>query len=94
MCNREQCHVVSEEYRSRMAILEYAPPPWNDEDDMPLDMGDQRKIRITQLLQDCVAMRPCRRHGDSAKLKRMEAELILLLDAELIGLQRKAGRES
>jgi hypothetical protein len=86
--------LVTRKYRTRMAISEYTPPVWNDENEMPLATGDERKIRITELLQDCVAMRPCRRHGDSAKLKRMEAELTLLLDAELITLQRKAGRES
>jgi hypothetical protein len=39
-------------------------------------------------------MRPCRRHGDAALLQQLQGELMLLLDADLIGRQRKIGRPS
>jgi hypothetical protein len=74
MCDQEQDDVVLRKHRSRMAIPEYTSSVWNDEDDLPLDTGDQRKIQIAELLQDCVTMRPCRRHGDS-KRKRIRSEI-------------------
>jgi hypothetical protein len=69
-------------------------PVWNDDDEMPLSQGDQRKGRIAELLRAVAAMRPCRRHGDAALLTQLQAELMLLLDADLIQLHQKTGRPS
>ena len=67
---------------------------WDDADEMPLSQGDRRKIRIAELFAALVAMHPCRRHGDAGRLVQLQAELILLLDADLIRMQQTGGRPS
>jgi hypothetical protein len=76
-----------------MNISDYIEPAWND-DEMPLGEGDRRKTRIGELLKAVAAMRPCRRHGDHELLTQLQAELILLLDADLIQAQQTTGRAS
>jgi hypothetical protein len=77
-----------------MAIIEYADRAWDDTNDMPLSKGRQRKTRIAELLRALADMRPARRRDDSERFQRIEAELILLLDAELIRIHQKSARES
>jgi hypothetical protein len=64
--------------------IEYAENVWDDINEMPLSNGGQRKMRIAELLTALAAMRPARRRDDTARFARLESELILLLDAELI----------
>jgi hypothetical protein len=68
--------------------------PLDDTNDMPLSKGEQRKTRIAELLTALAGMRPARRRDDAARFKRLEAELILLLDAEVIRTHHKRRRES
>jgi hypothetical protein len=77
-----------------MAIIEYAERSWDDTNDMPLSKGEQRKIRIAELFKALGEMRPARRRDDPVRFKRIEAELILLLDAELIRTQQMSARGS
>jgi hypothetical protein len=77
-----------------MATIEYAEGAWDDTNDMPLSKGEQRKTRIAELLTALAGMRPARRRDDPARFSRLEAELILLLDAELIRTHQKRRHES
>jgi hypothetical protein len=77
-----------------MAIIEYAERAWDDTNDMPLSKGEERKTRIAELLKSLGDMRPARRRDDAARFKRIEAELVLLLDAELIRTHQMSARES
>jgi hypothetical protein len=93
LCNVGQRYVRAHTYRHRMAI-EYAAHAWDDTNDMPLSMDGQRKRRIAELLEAFAAMRPARRDDDPARFIRLERELILLLDAELIAIQQTRARPS
>jgi hypothetical protein len=77
-----------------MSTTNYADPPWDDTNELPLSQGDQRKARIAELLRALADMRPARRRDDAARFTRIEAELVLLLDAALIWAQQKHARES
>jgi hypothetical protein len=61
---------------------------------MPLSKGDERRTASVNLLSALAAMRPCRRHGDPALLTLLQAELVLLLDADLIRIRQQTGRAS
>jgi hypothetical protein len=77
-----------------MAITDYAERCGDDTNEMPLSGGAQRRTRIAELLTALADMRPARRHDDTARFKRIEGELILLLDAELIRTHQRSPRES
>jgi hypothetical protein len=70
------------------------PGAWDDIDDMPLSSGVERRSRIAELLRTLAEMRPGRRWGDPARLTRLEAELMLLLNAELIRHDQQKARGS
>jgi hypothetical protein len=78
----------------RMAITDDADRRWDDTNDMPLNQGEQRKTRIAELLRAMADMRPARRRDDLARFTRMEAEVILLLEAALIRTHQQRVRES
>jgi hypothetical protein len=67
---------------------------WRDVDEMPVSEDRRRQIRIAELFRALADMRPARRRGDSAHFTRIEAELILLLDAELILMHLKKTQQS
>jgi hypothetical protein len=69
-----------------MPTPERTPPVWDDED--TFRQSAYRKTRIAELFRALDVMRPSRRHGDAIRLQQIEAELRLLLDAEL----RRLGR--
>jgi hypothetical protein len=63
-------------------------PPVSD-DDNGFRHSDDRKTRIKELVSQAKLLRSSTREGDAARLKQIEAELSLLLDAELLRLERK-----
>jgi hypothetical protein len=77
-----------------MSMTDDADQLWDDTNELPLSQGDQRKARIAELFKAVVDMRPARRRDDAARFTRMEAELVLLLDAALIWTHQKHMRES
>jgi hypothetical protein len=93
LCNVGQRRVGAHTYRHRMAI-EYAAHGWDYTNEMPLSTDGQRTRRIAELLTALAAMRPARRRDDAAHFTRLERELILLLDAELIATHQTTARPS
>jgi hypothetical protein len=77
-----------------MAFKARKPLPSDDEDVIALKTSQDRKHRIADLRLAAELTRPCRREGDAARLQHIEAELSLLLDAELLRLERKPARPS
>jgi len=77
-----------------MSLPDYVERPWDDTNELPLSQGEQRKARIAELLNALADMRPARRRDDAARFTRIEAELVLLLDAALIWTHHKHLRES
>jgi hypothetical protein len=71
----------------RMPTPERTPPVWDDDEDA-FRQSAYRKHRIAELFSALDVMRPSRRHGDAIRLQQIEAELRLLLDAELLRLGR------
>lgn len=67
---------------------------WDDSGEMPLSKKGQRQHRIAELFTHLAAMRHGRRPGDAAHVARLEGELMLLLDAELIANQVTTARPS
>jgi hypothetical protein len=51
-----------------------------------------RQARIAKLLMELAAIRPARRRGDVTRRRTIEAELVLLLDAEV--LSRRTARQA
>ena len=72
-----------------MTNVEYVERVWDDTNDMPLSEGEQRKTRIAELLNALAEMHPARRRDDAARVCRIEDELIVLLDGELIRNRQK-----
>jgi hypothetical protein len=73
--------------------IEYADYGWDDPNEMPLSKGGQRRVRIAELLKALSAIRLARRL-DSARFTRLERELILLLDADLIATHQTRAQSS
>jgi hypothetical protein len=92
--NEEQRGVARTSTFTRMSIPDYADRLWDDSNELPLSRGDQRKARIAELLKSLADMRPARRRDDAARFTRIEAELVLLLDAALISTHLQHVRES
>jgi hypothetical protein len=57
---------------------------------MPLSNDQKRKARIHKLTQAVIEMRPGRRRGDIAALKRLDRELEMLRAAELRNQKKSA----
>jgi hypothetical protein len=56
-------------------------------------IGDaSRQTRIARLLMELAAIRPARRRDDVARRRTIEAELVLLLDAEI--MNKRMAREA
>jgi hypothetical protein len=56
-------------------------------------IGDEsRQTRIAKLLMELATIRPARRRDDEARRRTIEAELVLLLDAEI--MYRRMAREA
>jgi hypothetical protein len=56
-------------------------------------IGDEsRQRRIARLLMELAAIRPARRYDDMARKRTIEAELVLLLDAEI--MNKRMAREA
>jgi hypothetical protein len=58
----------------------------SEHDDQNIAQRDDptRQARIARLLLELAAIRPARRRDDETRRRRIEAELILLLNAEII----------
>ena len=77
-----------------MAASESTQGGWDDTDDMPLSNGVDRRTRIAELFSALADMRPPQRWDDPAQFTRLEAELMLLLNAELIRQDQPRARTS
>jgi hypothetical protein len=66
------------------------PSPRNGQDFAPT-IDQTRQLRIAQLLMALAAIRPARRRDDETRRRSIEAELVLLLDAET--MSRRMARQ-
>jgi len=92
--NEEQRRLARMSTFPLMSMTDDVDHLWDDTNELPLSQGDQRKARIAELLTALADMRPARRRDDAARFTRIEAELVLLLDAALIGSHQKHLRAS
>jgi hypothetical protein len=63
-----------------------------DRQDSARPVDEPRQTRIARLLMELAAIRPARRRDDVARRRSIEAELVLLLDAEI--LSRRTARRA
>jgi hypothetical protein len=87
MCNSVQRRPSRVRTIPRMGMIERQPPVSDDHD--RVRPSNYRKSRIEELVRQAEVLRCSTREGDAARLKQIEAELSLLLDAELLRLERE-----
>jgi hypothetical protein len=77
---------VPRPYIPRMGMIEHQPPVSDDHD--RVRPSNDRKT-LEELVRQAEVLRCSTREGADGRLKQIEAELSLLLDAELIRLERE-----